>query len=245
VKETQRNLFEMGQEVRLKSFQNKKLDTPELVEKYTTKEIQGETFSILDPLAEVKKAYAFIYKDSIEQPDNVLAWANVEFLERVDESAISPNPGEAWKLRRYVWEPIMVNGRFEYTYNERFFRNNLLLRIINQLVLDRNSRRQVLNIYSSDLDQDMNEQTGRVSCSLDYSWLIRDNKLIMFYHMRSCDFYTHFINDMYLAGKLNDWVTKRINDQLVDGVPIEPGKLIVLINSLHAYRSYMIDRNIF
>jgi thymidylate synthase len=241
-KETQRNLWEMGIEVKLKSFQNKELKTQEEIEQFTTKEIQGEVFTILNPLKRAVEAYNLVYKDRDEEMMN---WVHAEFQERINPSLIDGNPGEAWKLRADLWTPLMVNGRFEYTYNERIWFNNQLGRIISNLAKDLHSRRQVLQIYQIDKDQSIGEETGRVPCSIDYSFLIRNGELQTFYHMRSCDFYSHFVNDMYLAGLLSEYMVEQINLMIPHDVAIKSGKLTVLINSLHAYRGYMVSQNIF
>ena len=55
--------------------------------------------------------------------------------------------------------------------------------------------------------------------------------------MRSCDFYEHFLNDMHLAAKLNAYVANRVK--------VTPGKLVVFINSLHAYKRDLDERGIF
>lgn len=241
-KETKRNLWEMGIEVKLKSFQNKLLITQEEIDQFTTKEIQGEVFTIQNPLSKVEKSYEFIFhKDA----PLVLKWADAEFQERINPFLIDGNPGEAWKLRADLWTPLMVNGRFEYTYNERIYFNNQLGRIIDNLSKDLHSRRQVLQIYQIDKDQSIGEETGRVPCSLDYSFLIRNNELMMFYHMRSCDFLSHFLNDMYLAGKLNQYIAQEITRNIPGDITIVPGSLTVLINSLHAYRGYLVGENVF
>lgn len=47
---------------------------------------------------------------------------------------------------------------------------------------------------------------GRIPCSLHYHFLLRDNKLHLWYPMRSCDAVRHFRDDVYLAGRLCQWV---------------------------------------
>jgi thymidylate synthase len=170
-------------------------------------------------------------------------WVDEEFLERIHSSG-TINPGIAWHLRPEVWEPIFSKDaksrgdrRFDYTYNERFFEGNQLMRLINALQEDINSRRCVLQVYQWDKDIRGLEKLERVPCSVDYSWLYRDNQLNIFYHMRSCDFYEHFINDMNLAGKLNWWVASQVG--------VKAGSLIVYINSLHAYKKDLDERKIF
>src|SRR5690606_21771471 len=247
VSETERNLWEMGIEVPLKTMQNKVVEgDPKLG---MTKELMGVTFQILEPFKDLEKAYQLIFKDK-EKISQHLKWADKEFEERISSKLI--NPGEAWKIRRETWEPFIVekNGTFgfEYTYNERLNWDNQLQRIINYLKTDLNSRRAVINIYMNPvnfldddkiLDGDLigPEQRRRVPCSVTYSWLYRNGKLNIFYHMRSSDFYTHFINDMYLTASLNAYVAEQLN--------VPSGILTVYINSLHAYAHDLEERKIF
>jgi hypothetical protein len=78
------------------------------------------------------------------------------------------------------------------------------------------------------------EDTGtvhgqRVPCSLGYHFLIRGGRLHMWYYMRSCDLMRHFQDDVYMAGRLNQWIC----DQL--GHNVQPGRLNMMISSLHTF----------
>jgi hypothetical protein len=252
VSETERNLWEMGIEVPLKTMQNKVVEgDPKLG---MTKELMGVTFQILEPLQEIEKAYLHIFKESHPAIIN-LDWVDAEFKERISEIPI--NPGEAWKIRRDIWEEFLIedefdkpNKYFDYTYSERYSACNQLQRIIEYLKKDRNSRRAILNMFIGPdftVEQDDSgsfpgdlvglEKRRRVPCSVTYSWLYRNEKLNIFYHMRSSDFYTHFVNDMQLTALLNQYVSKQIG--------VEPGILTVYINSLHAYYKDLEERKIF
>ena len=234
-KETQRNLGEMGHIVKIKSFQN--IDVSDCEERNTTKELMAHSFLIKNPLDEFKneEAYNFLYtKDEKKIHKD---WAIAEFQERLHTSG-DINPGDAWMLRRNVWEEFLnKDGFMDYTYNERYYAWNALPRIIENLKKDLYSRRCVLQIYQMDKDLFGVEELNRVPCSVDYSWLYRENKLNIFYHMRSCDFYEHFINDMILTAWLNAYIARVLE--------VDEGELIVFINSLHAYKKDLDARRIF
>jgi thymidylate synthase len=58
------------------------------------------------------------------------------------------------------------------------------------------------------------EDTGahhgeRVPCTLGYHLMARDGRLKIVYYMRSCDFLRHFRDDVYMAGRLCQWVCER------------------------------------
>lgn len=234
-KETQRNLHEMGHIVKIKSFQN--IDVSEIEERNTTKELMGHTFLIKDPLDDyaIEEAYNFLYTHDMKKIHK--DWVVGEFQERLHIDG-EINPGNAWMLRRNIWEEFLnSDGTMDYTYNERYYSWRALSRIIENLKEDLHSRRCVLQIYQMDKDLQGVEKLKRVPCSLDYSWLYREDKLNIFYHMRSCDFYEHFLNDMILTAKLNEYVASQLE--------IKPGELTVFINSLHAYQIDLVARKIF
>lgn len=238
VKETQRDLHEMGLTVELKTFQNK--DVSNDAQRNTTKEIIGYTFKVLDPFNEeaLLKAYSLIFENSGESVSDIRHWVDEEFKERVSAKFI--NPGDAWKSRKELWEPLLNQKlEFDYTYHQRLNYQAQLVLIIEHLRRDKHSRRAVINIY---LGPDQKDFSGdhwglfdllRVPCSVTYSFLIRNDKLEIFYHLRSSDFYAHFINDLVLTSMLQKFVVDRLKSTYPELIP---GDLVVYINSLHAYK---------
>lgn len=241
-KEVQRDLHEMGIRVELKTFQNKNIEFDD--SRRITKELQGYTFKILHPLQPepLDKAYRLVYGENAQTHLN---WALQEFIERITipEAVFLTknaciNPGEAWKIRKDTWLPFLDDeGKFEYTYNERFMFQNQLYRVIEHLKKDINSRRAVISIWQTEEDLIGLEKLRRVPCSVTYSFLYREGKLGIFYHMRSSDFYEHFLNDMYLASKMNEFVASLLD--------VRAGETTAYINSLHAYKKNLDERGIF
>lgn len=85
------------------------------------------------------------------------------------------------------------------------------------------------------------EDTGggskRAPCTIGYHLLMRDGRLDINYHIRSCDFVRHFRDDLYLTVRLLLWVLeacRRIDDRWKD---VEPGLFIMQIGSLHIFRN--------
>lgn len=237
--ETARNLWEMGTEVKPKTYQNKNIEGKD---DYITKELICEQYCLThmdDP------SPLFVFTKSND-------WADAEFAERVSGEMI--NPGKAWELREDVWKEFLVNGKFDYTYAERinqyvFYKGNWhtkLNAIISLLKDDPDTRKAILDIYGvfveDDIhhcevhhyeDQDHFEGNKRIPCSMYYDFLVRDNakgekQLNICYHQRSSDFVTHFGNDVYLAWKLMEYVAREIK--------IQPGYLYHTIDSLHSYK---------
>lgn len=229
--ETARNLYEMGNEVKPKTYQNKVIEGED---DFITKELICEQYCLTrmeDP------APLFVFTKSQD-------WADAEFKERIDSE--STNPGEAWKLRSEVWEEFLVDSKFDYTYSERMGEvvsyqgviTTKLWAVINLLQDDNDTRKAILNIYGEDNrleDSDANHLDGsmRIPCSMYYDFLIRENargekQLNICYHQRSSDFVTHFGNDVYLAWRLMEYVAREVG--------IKPGYLYHTIDSLHSYK---------
>ena len=229
--ETARNLWEMGNEVKPRTYQNKVIEGDD---DFITKELICEQYCLThmeDPAA------LFVFTKSKD-------WAEAEFEERV--CGRMENPGKAWELRKDVWEEFLVGGFFDYTYAERMNETvsykgkafSKLEAVIELLRNDNDTRKAILNIYGEvglDEDCDSNYLGGekRIPCSMYYDFLIRENargekQLNICYHQRSSDFVTHFGNDVYLAWRLMEYVASEVG--------IKPGYLYHTIDSLHSYK---------
>ena len=215
-----RELNSYGQTVKPKTYQNKNIEGNE---DFVTKEIICQQYcltSLQDP------TWLFFYSRSRE-------WADAEFQERIDTSEVI-NPGKAWELRKDLWEQFLVDGKFDYTYNERII--HVIKPLIRLLKDDNDTRKAVLSIFNGDmdgLDTDWYDGSRRIPCSMYYDFLIRQNGkgekvLHICYHQRSSDFVTHFGNDVYLAWRLMEYVAKEVG--------VKPGYLYHTIDSLHTYQ---------
>lgn len=188
--ETARNIWEMGTEVKPKTYQNKVIEGKD---EFITKELICEQYCLThmdDP------SPLFVFTKSKD-------WADAEFKERI--SGVMENPGKAWELRKDIWEEFLVNGFFDYTYAERMnetvsYKGKAFSKIgaiIELLKTDNDTRKAILNIYGEDgfnEDCDSNYLGGehRIPCSMYYDFLIRENargekQLNICYHQRSSD----------------------------------------------------------
>lgn len=212
-----RELNSYGQTVKPKTYQNKNIEGNE---DFVTKEIICQQYcltSLQDP------TWLFFYSRSRE-------WADAEFQERISHNDI--NPGEAWKLRKDLWEQFLNDkGMFDYTYNERMG-GVLISDLVRLLKRDPDTRKAIIPIFDHD-DTLYYGGRQRIPCSMYYDFLIRQNGkgervLHICYHQRSSDFITHFGNDVYLAWRLMEYVAKEVG--------VKPGYLYHAIDSLHAYK---------
>jgi len=224
IEETKRDLAEMGIVVRPATMQDKYVKgNPD----YETRELQNYSYCLLDAKSQ-------------DIPGVTQPWADAEFKERVTDpwnrtsdgqaNYLSPhflNPGKAWELRKEVWTEYLHEGKMAYTYNELIWNNDQVTKIINRLKEDPDSRQLWISLWSPTRDPNFLGGISRVPCSLGYGLQVRDGKLNLHYVMRSCDFATHFRNDVYLAIRFLEWVAEKT------GYPV--GSFTHTIFSLHVY----------
>lgn len=82
------------------------------------------------------------------------------------------------------------------------------------------------------------EDTGavhgeRVPCSLGYHFVRNGSRLDCNYFMRSCDFFRHFRDDVYLAVRLTEWIHNKLNTS-GEWYPTL-GRLNMFISNLHCF----------
>lgn len=222
VEETKRDLAEMGITVRPATMQDKYIKGDPA---YETKELQNYSYCLLNARSK-------------DIPGVIQPWADAEFQERITDpwrraqdgscwDANFINPGKAWELRKEVWTEYLHDGKLAYTYNELIWNNDQVTKIINRLKEDPDSRQLWISLWNPNKDPDFLGGLSRVPCSLGYGFQVRDGKLNMHYVMRSCDFVTHFRNDVYLAIKFLEWVAEKT------GWPV--GDFTHTMFSLHVY----------
>jgi thymidylate synthase len=224
--ETERELFEMGTKVCPQTMQDKDIKGNK---DFETIELQGYAYCITS------------HGDSIlsfQERRGNLTYLDQEFSDRISSQWL--NPGKAFFLREQVWNPFLEkNGKFSYTYNERY--REQLNQVVEELRNHPDTRQAVITIY--DRHQDMQSMGGirRIPCSMHYQFLRRRRNsqeyLDVIYVMRSCDFYEHFIYDILLTMRLQEYVANLLN--------IRYGNFTHFIGSLHAYRKDYEDKGVF
>ena len=245
-----RELNSYGQTVKPKTYQNKRIEGNE---DFITKELICQQYcltSLGDPV------WLFVFSHSKE-------WADAEFQERItfEPNGEPWNPGEAWKLRRDLWEQFLVKEEisfvgnethkeyheiFEYTYSERimkpvYFNGTVMpkiMAIIQLLKSDQDTRKAVLNIYGTDNyneDEDSDHYDGsrRIPCSMYYDFLIRQNgKGEKVLHI--C---YHQRSSDFVTHFGNDvYLAWRLMEYVAQEVGVKPGYLYHTIDSLHSYK---------
>ncbi len=210
--EIKRDLAEMGTIIHTKTMQDKEISDDK---GFATRELTNYIYTVTN--------YTLLGLNP-SQP-----WADREFNERMQGISGDPvNPGDAWRSRKEIWEEFLEDdGRFSYTYGERFKQGNQFDNIKARLREDPLSRQLYASMWHPH-DDSYNFGTHRVPCSLGWLFQVRDEKLNVTYFMRSCDMFTHYDNDCYL--------TLRLRDRIAEWVDIPPGTFTHYIGSLHVYQ---------
>ncbi len=225
--EIEREIVEMGLDYQSATYQDKDVGDDD---GFSTKELRGYHLIIQSP--DVDEAAVTV--DQVKGSQG-LKWL---FAEHQDRTTTNQNPGEAWKIRREVWEEFLEdNGQFSYSYPERMAWQ--IPCIIKELRQRPNSRQAMIEMHQNHLDLENMGGTRRIPCSLSYSFMVRRGAMDGFYLMRSSDYYTHFLYDMVLAIKLVDFIRYRVDSNL------KMGQFHMFIQSLHAFKKDYGPRGIF
>jgi hypothetical protein len=194
-------------------------------------------------------------------------WAENHFQERVGGVPLNPPPEEAnWPYAQQGNAAHKKDEKFSHTYPERFwpvhagfphperektathwgirFKYGDLNDLIQVLVKNPRSRQAYLPVWFPE-DLTAARRGERVPCTLGYHFMLHpDGKLHCTYHMRSCDIVRFFKDDVYMAGRLLQWVCNQLNQAYGPKNPeagaqaegyAKPGKLRLTISSLHCF----------
>lgn len=191
-----------------------------------------------------------------------LPWADHHF-EQERASGQPINPGETWK--EWPWGHSADKFRkagelFEHTYAERYWPKTAgqpemirdathtyhlknhgiryeygdLQDVITHLVRHPLSRQAYLPVWFPEDTGVISDQ--RVPCSLGYHFIRRGDALHIGYNLRSCDFYRHFRDDIYLTIRLLFWVLNELqNRDPIRWAKVRPGIYSMWIVSLHLF----------
>lgn len=195
-----------------------------------------------------------------------LPWADDHFEERVCGQPI--NPGVEWA--NWPWGDnaarfLDADGKFNHNYMERYWpkfagndpdengrydtrgatphfgiRNEYgdLHDLVRTLAHNPLSRQEWFPIFHP---EDVGEVVGgRKPCSLGYQFWVRGQRLHVYYPLRSCDFFRHMQDDIYLTIRLLLWVLNRCRE--IDPLwwDVHPGTFTMHCTSLHVFANDMV-----
>ena len=210
--EIKRDLAELGTKLAPTTWQGRSVEgDPD----YITKELQNYLYTVTDP--------------NPNELNPTQPWADLELEERLGTKPV--NPGEAYKTRPEVWNELLVRGEiFSYTYSERLIPQ--LPHIIDTLTQHPASRQIFVSIWDV-VEDPTHLEEDRVPCSLGYYLQFRHGKLNITYLQRSCDFVTHYENDVWLAVRFLQHIAKEVG--------MESGHFSHWIGSLHVFQKDVED----
>ena len=224
--ETFRDLQVRGCTVECKSYQDKKLTG----EDKFVKELMGVAFKVDKPNLNIDECIKYVFG---EESDKIIAYCKQEIEDRCSGKPL--NPGNSYKIRPDMWTKFLENNKkFSYQYAERLWTKNQFQNVINCLKNDAGTRQAVLSIWNPDKDMKAEKLGGgnRIPCSLNYQFLIRNNRLHCIYSMRSNSAIEHCPIDLYCATGLMNFVVKELKSTYKD---LKIGSLTYVCGSLHAF----------
>lgn len=207
----------------------------------------NESFKDHNMLVRRNLSFTFVMEDlELDHIGADLPWAEDHFQERIGGKPT--NPGETYKYWPYANfseenDPYKDGKQFSHTYQERFWPKRAddlrgdrkgirytmgdLEDVINQLRDNPLTRQAYLPIF---FPEDTGAVHGqRVPCTLGYYFWIEDEKLHCNYIIRSCDALRHFRNDIYLTGRLLQYVANRLE--------LEFGELHFFMFNFHVFEN--------
>jgi hypothetical protein len=207
------------------------------------------TYELKDAIFEIE-----VPQQQQEWADSVspnLPWAEDHFQERVSGEPLNPPPSSGWWPHQQHGhkEHVDEHGMFSHTYPERFWPKYAgrtpiehreayfshggirypygdLNDVVVQLLNSPQTRQAYLPVW---FPEDTGSVQGqRVPCTLGYHFMVRNKALHCTYLIRSCDFVRHFPDDVYMAGRLMQWVGEKLERRV--------GTLTMWMGSFHIFQ---------
>ena len=149
------------------------------------------------------------------------------------------------KKAHVVKEPTATAGEYRSRYKDYFQTGNVsdmagimyeygdLKDVVDLMIDDPLTRQAYLPVW---FPEDTGGGDKRAPCTIGYHFLMRNDRLSVNYHIRSCDFVKHFRNDLYLTARLVVWVLRQLQSRDDRWKEVSVGDFIMQIGSLHSFR---------
>lgn len=231
LKEIKRDFKEMGIEVQNHYHEDKHNND----DRYFTIELLNYGYTIVEPKLDDFDTHDH-YFASAEWNDRVSGiWGNplnpgtsyYDSPELKSFLELGGNPSDGETDVEELAEKTNDVALFSYTYSERLAIRCQVFHIIRELRRNPTSRQLYISIWSPDQDA---ERIGRrrVPGTLGYHFVERSGRVHLTHLMRSCEFGTHFSNDVWLAIQLLHFICGQTGKT--------PGRYSHFINSFHVYK---------
>lgn len=191
-------------------------------------------------------------KEIGEQIKPNFAWADEHFEERVGGLPLNPPPSHVrWPYAQKNNAEFGGLEKFSHTYPERIwpkFASDIPNSKMSGIRYEYGDFNDVVELMSREpftrqaflpiwFPEDTGSVTGeRVPCTIGYHFIRRGDWVHVVYYIRSCDFFRHFRDDIYLCAKKVFWLIKKLREKDPENWNhIKPGMLTMHITSLHAW----------
>jgi len=191
-------------------------------------------------------------KEIGEQIKPNFAWADEHFEERVSGLPLNPPPSHVrWPYAQKNNEEFGGLEKFSHTYPERIwpkFASDIPNSKMSGIRYDYGDFNDVISLMYREpftrqaflpiwFPEDTGSVTGeRVPCTIGYHFIRRGEWVHVVYYIRSCDFFRHFRDDIYLCAKKVFWLIEKLREKDPENWNhVKPGMLTMHITSLHAW----------
>ena len=179
-------------------------------------------------------------------------WADEHFEERVGGLPLNPPPSHVrWPYAQKNNEEFGGLEKFSHTYPERIwpkFASEIPNSKMSGIRYEYGDFNDVVELMSREpftrqaflpiwFPEDTGSVTGeRVPCTIGYHFIRRGDWVHVVYYIRSCDFFRHFRDDIYLCAKKVFWLIEKLKEIDPENWDhVKPGMLTMHITSLHAW----------
>jgi len=242
IKWTAQQMYDYSYEVHTEKWQGKEIKHDP---KYTMIETLNLSFSC---------QMSSHLKEIGEQIKPNFAWADEHFEERVSGLPLNPPPSHVrWPYAQKNNAEFGGLEKFSHTYPERIwpkFASDIPNSKMSGIRYEYGDFNDVVELMSREpftrqaflpiwFPEDTGSVTGeRVPCTIGYHFIRRGDWVHVVYYIRSCDFFRHFRDDIYLCAKKVFWLIEKLREKDPDNWNhIKPGMLTMHITSLHAWAS--------
>ena len=240
IKWTAQQMYDYSYEVHTEKWQGKEIKNDP---KYTMIETLNLSFSCqMSPDIKVIG----------EQINPNFAWADEHFEERVGGLPLNPPPSHVrWPYAQKNNAEFGGEEKFSHTYPERIwpkFASEIPNSKMSGIRYDYGDFNDVISLMSREpftiqaflpiwFPEDTGSVTGeRVPCTIGYHFIRRGDWVHVVYYIRSCDFFRHFRDDIYLCAKKVFWLIEKLKEIDPENWDhVKPGMLTMHITSLHAW----------
>lgn len=137
------------------------------------------------------------------------------------------------QFRSYLRDEVQLMGSALPAHKGIMYEYGDLGDVVELLLDDPLTRQAYLPVW---FPEDTGGGSKRAPCTIGYHFMMRNDRLSINYHIRSCDFVKHFRNDLYLTARLLVWVLRQLQSRNPLWKEVTVGDFHMQIGSLHSFK---------